>query len=131
MHALLPTLIIGELRTAAGTKQVALTAGVSDNVYAIDVDKREILWRKRFEYPPPARNGGPTDPLCPGGLTATPVIGPADASGTRTAYVLAGDGSRNLVTSAASLAGITVSNGRLYSSTLDGTFHAFGIYMEQ
>jgi outer membrane protein assembly factor BamB len=39
--------------------------------------------------------------------------------------------SRNLVTSAASLAGITVSNGRLYFSTLDGTFYAFGMYMEQ
>jgi len=39
--------------------------------------------------------------------------------------------SRNLVTSAASLAGITVSNGRVYFSTLDGTFYAFGMYMEQ
>lgn len=97
MHALLPTLIIGDLRTAAGTKHVALTAGVSDNLYAIDVDKGEILWKKRFEYPPPARNGGPTDPLCPGGLTATPVIGPADAQGRRTAYVMAGDGKLHFV----------------------------------
>jgi outer membrane protein assembly factor BamB len=38
--------------------------------------------------------------------------------------------SRNLVAGPASLAGMTVSNGRVYFSTLDGTFYAFGMYME-
>jgi len=38
--------------------------------------------------------------------------------------------SRNLVGSPASLAGITVANGRVYFSTLDGTLYAFGMYME-
>ncbi len=97
MHSLLPPLIIGQVRTSAGMKQIALVAGVSDNLYAIDADKGEILWKKHFEYPPPARNGGATDPLCPGGLTATPVIGPADASGGRTAYVLAGNGQLHFI----------------------------------
>jgi len=92
MHSLFPPLIIGQVNTRGGIKQIALEAGVSDNLYAIDADKGEILWKKHFEYPPPARNGGATDPLCPGGQTATPVIGPPNASGARTVYALAGDG---------------------------------------
>src|SRR5678816_3888657 len=52
MHSLLPPLIIGQVRTSAGMKQIALVAGVSDNLYAIDADKGEILWKKHFEYPP-------------------------------------------------------------------------------
>jgi outer membrane protein assembly factor BamB len=61
----------------------------------------------------------------------------AGKNGTRaTLYALdAGTGkelysSRNLVTGPASLAGMTVSNGRVYFSTLDGTMYAFGMFME-
>jgi outer membrane protein assembly factor BamB len=38
--------------------------------------------------------------------------------------------SRNLISAAASLAGMTISNGRVYFSTLDGTMYAFGMFME-
>ncbi len=38
MHSLLPTLIVGKVNTPAGTKQIAIETGVSDNLYAIDVD---------------------------------------------------------------------------------------------
>jgi outer membrane protein assembly factor BamB len=38
--------------------------------------------------------------------------------------------SRNLVTAPASLAGMSISNGRVYFSTLDGTMYAFGMFME-
>ena len=38
--------------------------------------------------------------------------------------------SRNLITAPASLAGMTISNGRVYFSTLDGTMYAFGMFME-
>jgi hypothetical protein len=101
MHSLFAPLIIERVNTGSGPKQIALEAGVSDNLYAIDVDKGEIIWKRHFEYPPPSRNGGATDPLCPGGLTATPVIGPPNPNGSRTAYVLAGNGalhSLNLAT---------------------------------
>jgi len=61
----------------------------------------------------------------------------AGKSGTRaTLYALdAATGkelysSRNLVAAPASLAGMTVSNGRVYFSTLDGTMYAFGMFME-
>jgi outer membrane protein assembly factor BamB len=92
MHSLLPALIVDQVSTPTGRKQIVLQAGISDNIYAIDADSGEILWKKHFDYPPPARSGRPTDPLCPGGLTATPVIGPAQPSGARTVYVLAGNG---------------------------------------
>jgi outer membrane protein assembly factor BamB len=38
--------------------------------------------------------------------------------------------SRNLVAGPASPTGLTVANGRVYFGTADGTFYAFGIYME-
>jgi outer membrane protein assembly factor BamB len=38
--------------------------------------------------------------------------------------------SRNLVTAPASLTGMTVANGRVYFGAIDGTFYAFGMYME-
>lgn len=92
MHSLFPPLIIGKLETRSGPKQVAIQAGSSDNIYAIDVETGKMLWKRHFEYPTPARRGRPGDPLCPPGLTATPVIGPPTPSGGRTVYALAGDG---------------------------------------
>src|SRR5713226_6655075 len=38
MHSLLPTLIIGRVNTRSGPQQIAIATGVSDNIYAIDVD---------------------------------------------------------------------------------------------
>jgi outer membrane protein assembly factor BamB len=92
MHALLPVLIVGEINTAAGPKEIAVVAGSSDNIYAIDVQAGQILWKKHFEYPPAKSTRRIGDALCPGGQTATPVIGPADASGRRTIYALDGSG---------------------------------------
>jgi len=92
MHSLFPPLIVGELKTSNGPKQVLIESGIDDNIWAIDVDSGQILWHKHFTYPKPARAGRPGDPLCPTGSTATPVIGAANASGQRTLYALAGDG---------------------------------------
>jgi hypothetical protein len=94
MHSLFPTLIIDKLRTPSGEKQVGIVAGISDNLWAIDLDAGKILWHKHFEYPPVTEGRGlrAGDPLCPGGQTATPTVGPADASGKRTVYALDGHG---------------------------------------
>src|SRR2546429_386434 len=56
MHSLLPALIADQVRTSNGVKQIVIAAGVSDNIYAIDANNGAILWKKHFEYPPPARN---------------------------------------------------------------------------
>jgi outer membrane protein assembly factor BamB len=92
MHSLFPPLIAGQVNTRAGVKQIALVAASSDNLYALDASNGEIVWQKHFDYPPPTRNGRDGDPLCPGGQTATPVLGPPNASGQRTIYALAGNG---------------------------------------
>src|SRR5262249_59949666 len=39
MHNLFPPLVAGSVRTGAGDKEIAVVAGVSDNIYAIDVAK--------------------------------------------------------------------------------------------
>ncbi len=94
MHSLFPPLIVDGIQTKKGRRQIAIEAGVSDNIYAIDVETGKVIWRKHFEYPPITKGRGldPTDPLCPGGQTATPVIGPPAGTGARTVYALAGNG---------------------------------------
>lgn len=92
MHSLFPALIAEKVTTAGGPRQIAIVAGSSDNIYAIDVDTGKLVWKKHFEYPAPATRGRPGDPLCPTGLTATPVIAPPNRSGPRLVYTMAGDG---------------------------------------
>src|ERR1051326_1691582 len=94
MHSLFPPLIIGRVETAAGPKQIAIEAGPSDNIYAIDVEKGEIIWKKHFEstFTPPPNGGRGAGILCPGGLTATPVVGPTSTPGKYTIYAASWDG---------------------------------------
>src|SRR5215471_15080104 len=94
MHSLFPPLIVERLNTSRGVREVAIEAGVSDNIFAIDVQSGELLWKKHFQstWTPPATGGRGGGILCPGGITATPVIGPADAPGKYTIYAAAWDG---------------------------------------
>jgi outer membrane protein assembly factor BamB len=93
MHALLPVLIAGRVNTPSGAKEIVLETGVSDNLYALDAETGNVLWKKHFtsSYTPPA-TGGRGNILCPGGITATPVIGPAGADGKYTVYAVSWDG---------------------------------------
>jgi outer membrane protein assembly factor BamB len=92
MHSLFPPLIIEKVPVPGGSMQMAIEAGISDNLYAIDVAAGKVVWNKHFEYPTPARRGREGDPLCPPGQTATPVIGPPNSDGSRTVYAMSGDG---------------------------------------
>jgi outer membrane protein assembly factor BamB len=111
LHALMPVLVIGQLNTAGGVKQVGIVNGISDNLYAFDVETGKILWQKHWDYPAPAGRGGggggpaQTDPkrlgfLQPGGSSDTPVIGPADAQGRRPVYFVTGDGMLHIINAA-------------------------------
>ena len=94
MHSLFPPLIVEHVSTSAGTKQIALETGVSDNLYAIDVEQGTLLWKKHFATsytPPPNERGGGI--LCPGGITATPVVAPSGTPGKYTVYAVSWDGS--------------------------------------
>jgi outer membrane protein assembly factor BamB len=104
LHALMPVLVVGQLSTPAGARQVGFVTGISDNLYAFDVETGKILWQKHWDYEAPAGRGGgggapaqPQDPahlgfLRPGGSSDTPVIGPADTQGRRPVYFVTGDG---------------------------------------
>lgn len=101
LHALMPVLVVGQLKTSDGVKQIGFVSGISDNLYAFDVETGKIVWQKHWDYPAPAGRGGrgnaPTDPkrlgfLQPGGSSDTPVIGPPDAQGRRPVYFVTGDG---------------------------------------
>src|SRR5690348_2633594 len=58
LHALMPVLVLGQLNTSAGVKQVGFVSGISDNLYAFDTDTGQILWQKHWDYPEPAGRGG-------------------------------------------------------------------------
>lgn len=77
LHNLFPPLIVSDVPTPQGPKQIGVVAGVSDNIYGIDLDTGKQLWKRHFDSTyADAPGGRQPGPLCPGGLTATPVIEP-------------------------------------------------------
>ncbi len=83
MYSIFEPLIMGRIITNRGFKEMAYVGGSSDNIFAIDADLGRILWQRHFEHAadvPQTKN--PTW-LCPGGLTATPVIPPPPTFGGR------------------------------------------------
>lgn len=93
LHALLPALIAERVRTPDGSKEIVLVAGVSDNLFAIDAENGSLLWSKQFDSNwQPSRAGREPYLLCPGGMTATPVIGPGAQPGDYTIYAASWDG---------------------------------------
>jgi outer membrane protein assembly factor BamB len=91
MHNLFPPLIAGSVNTPGGEKEIAVVAGVSDNVYGIDVAKGTLLWKRRFDSTFQEPANARTGVLCPGGLTATPVLEKI-APGKYVAYAVSWDG---------------------------------------
>lgn len=93
MHSLFPPLIAGRVETSDGPKEIALVTGVSDNLFAIDVETGKLIWTKHFDNSwKPQPNDRPHYVLCPGGISATPVIGPAERAGKYTIYAASWDG---------------------------------------
>jgi outer membrane protein assembly factor BamB len=76
---LMPPLILGNLISYRGFKELAFVASNSDIVYAIDADLGKMFWQKHLEYAsldPPA---AASSVACPGGLTAMPTMPPPAA----------------------------------------------------
>jgi outer membrane protein assembly factor BamB len=113
-------------------RDLVITAGSSDKLYAIDADTGKILWQKTL-----ATEGSPQHSptwLCPNCLTATPVLAPGP-NGQQTVYVLASDGKlhafnlvggEDLIPATKSLPAfakmwsLNAVNGMLYSTTSQG-----------
>jgi outer membrane protein assembly factor BamB len=93
MHSFREPIIAAGVQTAIGLKTLAILAGSSDDVYAVDVDSGSLLWQKHL----PWSSNKPQEPdegsgfLCNNALTATPVVTPAGNT-QRFVYVLASDG---------------------------------------
>jgi outer membrane protein assembly factor BamB len=94
MHSLFPPLIVGSVNTPNGPKQIAIETGVSDNLWAIDVETGKVIWKKHFDSTWNAAAGGGRGGgiLCPGGITATPTIGTTSTPGKYTIYAASWDG---------------------------------------
>ena len=96
MHALFPPLIVGQRRTQpSGPKADRASKPASRTTFTPSTSTRaKIIWKKHLRAPDSADTGGQPGGgiLCPGGITATPVIGPADTPGKYTIYAASWDG---------------------------------------
>ncbi len=93
MQSFREPIIVAGLATPNGVKTVAILAGSSDDVYAVDVANGSLLWQKHLKWsadtpPEPGEGAGF---ICNNALTATPVVTPA-GSAERLVYVLTNDG---------------------------------------
>jgi outer membrane protein assembly factor BamB len=90
MHNLFAPLIAQSVTTAGGTREMGLVAGVSDDLFALDLANGQVLWRRKFENR--LTNQAPvTNVLCPGGQVAVPTM-VQRAPGQYTVYALSWDG---------------------------------------
>jgi outer membrane protein assembly factor BamB len=96
MSNLTSPLVRASMATPRGVKDMVVVAGASNQVFVVDGDTGKVFWQKTLtvEGTPQRRDSW----LCPNGLTATPVIGPAPRAEAGTGgfgqalYVLASDG---------------------------------------
>src|SRR5438874_750277 len=93
LHNLFAPLIVPDVQTTNGSREIAIVAGVSDNIYGIDVEKGTQIWKRHFDSTLEEPEGGfGSYTLCPGGLTATPVVAPTDTPGKYKVYAVSWDG---------------------------------------
>lgn len=90
MHNLFQPLIAERVTTPQGPREMAVVAGVSDDLFGIDVASGELMWKKHFDSTYTPTGGGGT--LCPGGQTAVPAIGATITPGKYTVYAVSWDG---------------------------------------
>jgi outer membrane protein assembly factor BamB len=91
LHGLTVPVARPNMATPRGVKDYVVVAGASDKVFVIDADTGKIAWQKTLPVEGTPQRGESW--LCPNGLTATPVLGPAPGPGRGQAlYVLASDG---------------------------------------
>ncbi len=91
LSSLAAPIIVENVLTAQGHKDIILAAGASDTLDAIDSDTGRVLWHKKFEVTATPKQAPRW--LCPNSLNATPVIqsggeNPRD----RTVHVITSDG---------------------------------------
>ena len=90
MHNLFAPLIAERVTTAQGTRELGVVAGVSDDLFGIDIATGRQIWHRKFDGgPSPAPPSNNT--LCPSGQTAVPTMAQV-SPGTYTIYAVSWDG---------------------------------------
>jgi outer membrane protein assembly factor BamB len=86
-------LVVSGIKTADGTHELAVLAGASNDVYAIDAESGKVVWQTKLKWSSdkPQEPGEGNGFICTNALSATPVASPIDAP-LRRLYVLASDG---------------------------------------
>ena len=94
MHNLFNPLIVEKVTTPQGTREMAVVAGVSDDLFGIDVATGEQMWKTHFDntLPENTQTASIDNALCPGGLTAVPAIIPGPTPGKFTVIAISWDG---------------------------------------
>lgn len=77
-QALGTPLIVGNLITYLGFKEMLVFGGSSDNVFSLDADLNRLIWKQHYEYKG-AKAQAPATAVCPGGVTA-PVAMPGGSN---------------------------------------------------
>jgi outer membrane protein assembly factor BamB len=92
MHNLFPALVVPDVDTKDGRRELAIVAGISDNIYGIDIEKGAQIWKRHFDTTFKDSGSSRYGVLCPGGLTAAPIVVPTETAGKYTVYAISWDG---------------------------------------
>jgi outer membrane protein assembly factor BamB len=86
-------LIVSGVKTADGVRNLAILAGASNDVFAIDAETGKVAWQTKLKWASekPQEEGEGNGFICTNALSATPVISPIGAP-VRRLYVLTSDG---------------------------------------
>jgi outer membrane protein assembly factor BamB len=106
VYSLYGPLIVERAITDRGFKEIAFVAGAGNDLFAVDADLGKLLWKRHLDWHGDVPETEQASFLCPGGLTAWPVLQPVPARGrgappspfaVRAIDVLAGDGDLHAV----------------------------------
>jgi outer membrane protein assembly factor BamB len=90
--------IVSGVKTATGTSTLAILAGATNDIHAIDTSTGKVVWETKLKWSSakPQEPGEGNGFICTNALSATPVVSPIDAP-VRRLYVLASDGYLHIV----------------------------------
>ena len=98
MQSFREPLIVSGVKTADGAHTLAILAGASNDIYAIDAESGTVVWQTKLKWASekPQEAGEGNGFICTNALSATPVLSPIDVP-VRHLYVLASDGFLHIV----------------------------------
>jgi glucose dehydrogenase len=81
VYSLFGPLIVERAITDRGFKELAFVATTTNDLFAVDADLGKLFWKKHFDWQADSPETPQASFLCPGGLTAWPVLQPLPARG--------------------------------------------------